>query len=341
VNVANPEVAYYYPAPFWGWRESGWVKSLLLFFDEVAILLPDYMRGRHAAEDPSLVEPLEDRGILRVLEPSRWINDDVASQMATVMVDLMTAGAFDDLDREQYFQELSQSRIGYGVNVGLAEMLVDELMAMDLARPSEDGVSVPLHPTVRTTILVILAQLPRSAGPGQGLTIHPATSQAQAVRDLLRTLSLPQLPSAAHVVRLDLEPVALDLDLVPLDEVLAFRGEHAQAYRAYTRDLQRFMNEIGAVEAEADRQKLLVERQQEISDAAHDLQRIARRAFAKNLTSWSMGIAGAAWSASTGDPIGVALTAAGVLVPQLVPNADPSVNAYSFLFEARDAFGRG
>ena len=27
------ETAYYYPAPYWDYRDSGWVKSLLLFFD--------------------------------------------------------------------------------------------------------------------------------------------------------------------------------------------------------------------------------------------------------------------------------------------------------------------
>ena len=36
----HPDIAYYYPALHWGWHESSWVKSLLLFFDKVAILLP-------------------------------------------------------------------------------------------------------------------------------------------------------------------------------------------------------------------------------------------------------------------------------------------------------------
>src|SRR5213596_1687894 len=40
------ETAYYYPEPYWPASEGGWIKSLLLFFDEVAILLPSYMRGR-------------------------------------------------------------------------------------------------------------------------------------------------------------------------------------------------------------------------------------------------------------------------------------------------------
>lgn len=63
------ETAYYYPEPFWGAGDGSWIKSLLLFFDGVAILLPEYMRGRHIAADPTLAGPLEDQGLLKVLEP--------------------------------------------------------------------------------------------------------------------------------------------------------------------------------------------------------------------------------------------------------------------------------
>lgn len=50
---APTEIAYYYPEPYWLSDEGGWVKSLLLFFDEIAILLPSYMRGRHIRADPN------------------------------------------------------------------------------------------------------------------------------------------------------------------------------------------------------------------------------------------------------------------------------------------------
>ena len=66
------ETAYYYPAPYWDLLEHSWVKSLLLFFDDIAILLPDYMYGRHTDADPTLAGPLEERGLLRVLEPKDW-----------------------------------------------------------------------------------------------------------------------------------------------------------------------------------------------------------------------------------------------------------------------------
>lgn len=177
------------------------MKSLLLFFDRVAILLPDYMYGRHIFADPALVELLEDRGLLQILDPKSWVDQKLTEELATIIVELLTAGAFDDLpDVPGGYHELSYSRMGYGADVELADMLVEELQARGLARPSEDGVSVPLHPIVRTTILVTLGQLARGAGARQNMAIHPATNDGGAIRDLLRTLAREPMPSAGHVV---------------------------------------------------------------------------------------------------------------------------------------------
>ncbi|HEY5989045.1 MAG TPA: hypothetical protein VIV12_22100, partial [Streptosporangiaceae bacterium] len=37
--TAPPEIAFYYPGPLW--RSGEWVKTLLLFFDGVALLVPE------------------------------------------------------------------------------------------------------------------------------------------------------------------------------------------------------------------------------------------------------------------------------------------------------------
>ena len=294
------DVAYYYPAPFWGMSEGGWVKSLLLFFDRVSILLPGYMYGRHHLADPALAEPLEDQGLLEVLEPKKWVDEEMAKKLAESVSGLLANGVFDDLPKDVHFHELSQSRLGYGADVSLAESLVSELRAKGLAEPSEDGVSIPIQPTVRTTILVILAQLARSAGNKQNLSVHPATYDGRALQDLIDTLSRERMPSRDNVIAFDLEPVSFNMDSVPLDELLQFRAEHQAAHRAYMRDLRGFMAELADVSLPEEREALLLQRRQEIADAAHDLQRSTRRALGRNLPSWSFGLAGAVWSATTG-----------------------------------------
>ena len=84
------DTAYYYPAPFWTLQETGWIKSLLLFFDDIATLLPDYMYGRHVPADPALAAPLEDRGLLHVLEPKGWLDQETTACLADIIVEMLT-----------------------------------------------------------------------------------------------------------------------------------------------------------------------------------------------------------------------------------------------------------
>ena len=333
------DTAYYYPAPFWLAEEGDWIKSLLLFFDEVAILLPNYMWGRHRDADPTLAGPLEEQGLLRVLEPKEWIAAEEAEKLAEIMVELLAGGVFDGLPEERHFAELSQSRIGYGADAELAGFLVDELRQRDLARPSEDGVSIPLHPIVRTTILVILGQLARSAGNRRGMAVHPATDCPMATKDLLDVLSRDSMPSCEGIVRLDLEPVTVDLSTVPLEDVLQLREDHRKAHRAYMRSLRGFLVELGRISDPAEREAALLERRQEIADMAHDNRRSVGRSVGKSLTSWSMGIAGGVWSAAAGDVLSVTLGTLG-LGSDLIPGKGNTVGAYSYLFAVTSAFGR-
>ena len=122
-------------------KRNGWIKSLLLFFDRISILLPDYMYGRPQLIDPTLVEPLEDLGLLQILDPNDWIDERMTARLAEAMDGLLSNGVFDNLPEARYLQGLSQSRIGYGANVDLAESLVETLKAKGLAKDSEDGVS--------------------------------------------------------------------------------------------------------------------------------------------------------------------------------------------------------
>jgi hypothetical protein len=332
------DIAYYYPAPYWREREGDWIKSLLLFFDEVAILLPDYMRGRHRVADPSLAAPLEDQGLLRILEPTEWIDGDMAKKLAAVIGDLLVEGIFDGLPQTPYFAELSQSRMGYGADVELAGSLVEELRKRGLARSSEDGVSIPLHPVVRTTILVILGQLARGVGERRGLTLHPASDSPIAASDLVSTLSRELMPSCDNVVMLDLEPVSLDLSLIPLDDVLQLREEHRDAHREYMRSLRGFMVELGQIEDPVERESIILQRREHIADMAHENRRAIGRAVGKSVASWSLGIVGGVWSFATGDVLGAAVGTLGLLTG-LVPVPSRTVGAYSYLFSVTSAFG--
>jgi hypothetical protein len=336
--VDERDIAYIYPAPYWSLDESDWVKSLLLFFDGVAILLPDYMYGRHQRSDPSLVLPLEEQGLLRVLEPRTWIDEPARVELAATMGALADSGAFDALDKSVYFQELSSSRAGYNVDVSVAEDLVERLFKLGLARPTEDGVSIPMHPTVRTTMLVLLGQLSRGVGQRGGETVHPATSNATAVGDLRQFLLSGPLDTSPGVVDLDLEHVGLNVGPVPLDDILAFRAEHLDEHKAYTRRLRQFLGELSATVDAESRVDLLIERREELADEARRLQKQARTSIHANLGSFGLGIAGAVWSMTGNDAIGALLGVGSLAVGLGTLRSSDTVGAYSYLFSASNQF---
>jgi hypothetical protein len=248
------------------------------------------------------------------------------------MLELLVAGTFDDLPRTSHFAELSRSRMGWDADVELAQMLIDELRERDLARPSEDGVSIPLHPVVRQTILVILAQLARSAGRRYGLELHPTTDRGDAVEALAQMLALDPLPSAGHVIALDLQNVVVDLASVPLDDVLAFRTDHGEMYRAYMRRLREFLTRLAVITDPVERSRAVADRQEELADEARRLEKASHDALRRPLAGFALGIAGSAWGIALMDPIGAALAAAGVVIAGVPRSSETS--AYSYLFSA-------
>jgi hypothetical protein len=333
-NEANSEVAFYYPGHLW--HRPDWIKTLLLFFDGVGLLVPEYKRGEPEAYDPVLAGPLLDRGLLHYLVADQVVDKQVTEQLATALTNFITSGAFDSLARDgTAFHEISRSRMGYYGDQGLAQMLFEELESRGLARKSKDGVSIPLHPTVRYLILVLLAQILRPRGPSMGLDLFPATDQFRIVCALTEFLDLPEAPSAGHVVAFDLQAVSVDLSSVPLDEVLGFRSEHHAAHQKYARSVRDFARQLSLM-PEGERQAAFTDRQAEIEDLASDLRRKARKAW-RQPAAFALGLAGAAWTYSTGNPIG-ALLAVGALAARGLSGKDKEAGAFSYLFAAHERY---
>lgn len=331
-DPALREVAYHHE-PYWSPGVGDWIKSLLLFFDGVALLVPDYMRDRPLLTDPTLAQPLADQGLLHRLSPETLVDQSTAEALTELLDDMLTAGAFDGLDRNTAFAELSHSRLGGAVDAGLTEIVLEQLIDRGLARPSEDGVSVPLHPAVRTFVLVVLPQLLRGPAEKAGYALQPASARPRTVQALLDTLTIDSLPTAGQVVAVDLEQVTLDLSSVPLDEVLDFRRQHGAEHRAYARELRHFVRDCAGFDQDA-RDEAFADRRDALADTADQLRRLARTSWRRPLATFGLGIAGSAVTLATGNLIGAGLGAAGALLG-LRRQADPA-SAYSYLFQAQD-----
>jgi hypothetical protein len=335
-----PETAYYYPEPYWLAREGGWIKNLLLFFDELAILLPEYMRGRHVTADPTLAGPLEDQGLLRVLEPEWFVDEDATTRLTDMVQWLIEEKAFDNLPPvpPRAMAELSMSRMGYNAVYRMADRVYSALATRGLAVPSKDGVSIPMHRSVRAVYLVLLAQLARDAGARHGLDLLPITNGRGAIDVFERYLQIGPMPSRGRVISFDLEAVSIDLDNVPLDEVLSFRKENRDAHRRYMQNLRDFSVQVSLLD-EGDRARAFTDRQAELTAEGRDLMTRARDAWKspKDVATFGLGLTGAAWAFATHSPLPALLTLAGAGLGML-PDKDQS-SAFSYLFKAQRDLG--
>jgi hypothetical protein len=332
---ALSEVAFYYPGPMWYSGDS--LKTLLLFFDGIALLVPTYLKNKPEEQDPVMVGPLREAGLLHILEPETLVDKSATEELATAVTGLIRSGAFDGLDKKgTAFHELSRSRLGYYGDPHIAHKLFKELQKRKLAKKSKDGHSIPMHPLVRGTILVLLAQILRPKGPALGLELSPATDRPQLVDALSQVLLTASPTSTGRVVAFDLETVAPDLSAVPLDEVLDFRKLHLREFREYARSVRQFVREVGRLPSR-EREKAFQDRQEQIRDLASDLKRTGWQAWRKP-ASFALTIAGAAWTAKTGDPVGALLAATGAAAG-VVGGKRNQVSAYSYLFQARNQWG--
>ena len=328
------ELAFYYPNPMW--RNGDWVKSLILFFDGVALLVPKYMKGRPEEVDPAIVEGLRQHDLLYIIEPEKAVDKIATEKLATAMTDIIASGALDSLAKPGTpFHELSMSRLGYYGDESLARMIFEELKSRGLAKETKDGVSIPMHPMVRSLVLVLWAQILRPYGEKLGADLSPATDMPKFVNALHDLLALKASSSTGAVVAFDLNTVSVDLGAVPIDEVLDFRKQNLLAHRHYCLAARKFAYELSRV-TDKERKNAFEKRQAELDEIAADLRRRARKAW-KKPASFALTLTGAAVALKTGNPLGAALSVGAALLGYQSQERD--LGAYSYLFRARTRFG--
>lgn len=330
----NPDMAFYYPNP--SWSDPLWAKTMLLFFDGIALLTPTYMRDRVLHGRAELAGALHDRGLLKILEPEAFIDRAATEALASRMTDYIVSGALDRLASEHTdFHTLSYSRLGGMADAGLADMIVDELEKRGLARRAVDGRSIEMQPMVRSLILVLLSQILSPNGRAQQLNLWPATDRPEVHSALDELLALPSMPSAGRVVSLDFEAVDVDLRGVPLDQILAFRKEHGCDFRAYMRDVRETVLDL-SLHGLAESERILRDRREAIDDTAAKVRKASRRLWRKGGSLWCS-LTGAAWNLATGNLVGAFAGGIGSVLG--ADQAAPSVaGAYSYLFETEQRF---
>ena len=336
------DVAFYYPGQYWS--DVDWIKNLVLFFDGVAMLIPEYMSDHGSFEDLPIIASLKEHGLFHVVRPEATIGKEETEELASALADIIDSGGLDHLTREagdaaasSSFGSISVSRLGYYGDERLAKSLVKELKARGLARDSEDGVSIPMDRTVRALILVLLSQILRSKGDGLGLILSPATDQWRLVEALNEIISNPNSasPSVGDLVTFDMAMVGVDLAGIPMDEVLDFRNQNYSQHRNYSLSVRRFARELSLMPVD-EREAAFEQRQEELDEAARGIRNASRKAWGRQV-SFAISLAGAGVALEGGAIAGGAIAAAGGVAAFLLSLTDQPQDGgvYSYIFSAR------
>ena len=323
-----PEFAYYYGDWIWDEELTGWIKSLLLFFDGVAMALPSERAERRIEANPVLTQPLAELGLLRNYDPSTWLKpiqelseeEDRQLEQAAEILDLI----YDDSDE-------SHRKL-----VSVLESI--EPMREFALRLARGQTAADDSPYSLTTALLIRTMSIWLQNNISDVAIQPVIDNEDAASFVSIILGL-YAPGRAKIVVGDLAQVGIDLSAVPLDEVLGFRAEYGSEYRTYSSDVRRFALELSLMGA-ADQGSALTERREELEDRAEQLRRIALTAFARQAISFGFGFAGAAWTLVHGDAWGAAFAAGAATAG--ITRRDPGAigAAYTYILRAKTELAR-
>ena len=337
----QPDFAFYYPGQ--RFQNVGWIKNLICFFDGIAMLIPGDMpnyRDRHAEET---VSALETRKLFRVIRPEEVVDQRATKALAKAFGKVIGSGRLDHLVKRGYgnagrsaFESLAKAKLGLHSDHELADSIFQELRYRGLAYDLGEGIYIAVDKTVLVLILTLLAHILKPKGEGLGITLSPATDQKDvvaALHGILEPESAP--PAASDVVSFDMNRVGVNLNRVPMDEVLDFRKENYGKHRDYILSVRKFARELSLMPLD-EREAKFEQRQEVLKALSHDLRRIYRSSWNTRLP-FALGLAGAAWAATQGDPIAGALTALAA-VSTLIPDEPTEVECYSYLISARQRF---
>lgn len=331
--------ALFYDAPLSTPQDLGLLKSMLLYFDDIAVFSTPGYRSVPPTIDPYLAAPLAERGLLQFVDPrivmpsqSEFVIGATLQRVATQHAEhwLAAAVAGDwDLDVPRL-----QGRLSGPLAIGTGQVSASgEAGTLDLFKfLAQDGWLLPEESTEEWLLIPgstsvansILAQAVRTIAGQQGQVIEPVATRRDEARVFTAILDgAVEGVSASDVVMSGLSAVALDLSRVGLDDILDFRSRHGSELRSHVLALY-------ALLALAPTSPDVGDRKAALADEANRLRELQRRRWPNVGATVSLGIVGAAWTLGSGDLLGALIggptAGAHVLADRPIP-----VSAYTYV----------
>jgi hypothetical protein len=353
--------------------DPNWLKNLVLFFDEICVLLPDMYREEFFARLDWLATPLIDSGTLHLLRPEDLVNEAVSDSMARIGTALIDIGAFRSQPGKPNF-ELSPPPVGteHELYTRLPSVDLDALMEYTRLSPREELLShvrierstfqrdkpgslirrlTEAHllrptgrdgesfadPVVRASLLALLPLVIRNHATSPLLKeIIPVTDRGDIFGALSKVIDLPPFRRVGEVVQVDIGAIGINTESVPVIDLVAFRAEHQEVYSRYLNTAEDIARKL-AESLPDERLLILQQREQQVEDELHELRKITRQ-WGRPLAGISIALSGATWSAIHGDDfIGGALAGLGGLIGFRGP--DRRKAKLNYLFQLQSSYG--
>ncbi|MCC6425616.1 MAG: hypothetical protein IT435_02225 [Phycisphaerales bacterium] len=329
VPSALARTAYYTDGIAWG--RFNWPKSMLLFFEKVAVLVPDAEQDSFERSDEAVIAGLREHDVLRVLRPTDLVDSNASNRIIKQVRD--AANKIPDAADPDAPMLLYLEKLGNGPEAEQVKELANQLHEAGVAKPFVYGQSMIIRPGLGYLVLDAIAREASRTGQRLGLDLHPSRCVGTQ-RDLFPVHRRIDMCPGATVVHTDLEEVGVDLGSVPIGEILDFKKQNADLLDRYRVGLREFSSRL----AEApfpDRDILLRERRESIRETQDQL-KSAYRDWRK-LAAIGLGLGGVAWTVSTGDLVGggLALGAAGI---EMLPSSGPLPTRLTYLVKAAQTF---
>jgi len=337
----RPEFAHYYADWIWGRQDADWMKSLLLFFDGIALAVPPEMATALIESEAHLAQPLMEQGLLRNYKPELWLGTSYIDQVrdfeqgatkiiqwdaASDQVNIIPMRELIKFPAESYFLNNVYDCVSIEV-LARAKFLTDA-QSGQLGSQTQYMRALLVGITSRMLIQNI-----------KEVAIQPVINSNGAALFVASMIGPPAGNAQPEIVVGDLAEVGIDLTVVPLDEVLDFRKQYGSEYRDYSREIREFVLSLSLM-TEDERLTAISARRDELNDRAARLRRIGRESFKRQSVGMGFGIAGAAWTLVHGDPWGAAF-AAGATAAGFSRRSLRSVGAaYTYILRAAKELSR-
>ena len=329
VILARREFAHYYGDWIWEEELTDWVKSLLLFFDGIALGLPEKRAERLIESDSVLAQPLAELGLLHNYWPDAWAKRsnielpeglrEFFRRMEEIFKRVPIGGTLSEadlrsLDAAVTDPELRDVTKNYGIRVSRAKQTFGDAPSQQRAL------------TIASVSMFLVENINEVA-------IQPVIDDEDAAAFVAAIIGSHD-NGRAKVMTGDLRHVGIDLQAVPLDEVLDFRRQHGSEYRAYSQEVRQFVLELSLL-SEVDQASAFEERRAELDERAEELRRVARSAFKRQSVGLGFGLAGAAWTIVHGDAWGGLFVAGAAAAGLSALTPGPIGAAYTYVLQAK------